>query len=140
METVKLHRLSRIRVPKGEDSPDSIVRSKAINIGDRARGQQILLEAQAHYMASAKFREERERNKKYAYGEQLDDIVNVDGVRMTEEEYIKRQGGVPLTMNLIQKHLRGVVGTFREQNSEPMCVARDREEQQEAETLSVLLQ
>jgi hypothetical protein len=140
METVKLHRLSRIRVPKGEDSPDSIVRSKAINMGDRARGQQILLEAQAHYMAAEKFREERERNKKYTYGNQLDDIVNVDGVPMTEEEYIKRQGGVPLTMNLIQKHLRGVVGTFREQNSEPMCVARDRDEQQEAETLSVLLQ
>lgn len=140
METVKLHRLSRIRVPKGKESPDSIERSKAINTDERARGQQILMEAQGHYMGAHKFREDRESNKKYAHGDQLSDMVSTEEGLMTEEQYIKKQGGVPLTMNLIQKQIRSVVGIFREQASEPLCVARDRDEQQEAETLSVLLQ
>ena len=139
MET-KLRRLSRITVPKGDRSPDSIVRSKAINMNDRARGQEILMEAQGHWMAMWKYREERALNKKYAYGDQLSEIVHVDGETMTEEKYIKKQGGVPLTMNLIRQQLVTVVGSYREQSSEPICVARDRDEQAEAETLSVLLQ
>ena len=139
MEKV-LHRLSRVTVPKGEKSPDSIKRSKAINSDDRARGQELLLEAQGHYMAEDRYRRERELNKKYTYGEQLSEIVSIDGEKMTEEAYIKKQGGVPLTMNLIRRQVKTVVGTFREQASEPICVARDRDEQTEAETLSVLLQ
>lgn len=140
MDNVKLHRLSRVRIAKGEKSPDSLVRSKAINSDDRSRGQRILMEAQGHYMAAAKFREEREKNKRYTYGDQLSDIVHVDGETMTEEEYIKMQGGVPLTMNLIRRQTRSILGIFREQASEPLCMARDREEQAEAETLSTVLQ
>ncbi|MCR5587992.1 MAG: hypothetical protein K6F72_00065 [Bacteroidales bacterium] len=136
----KLHRLSRITVPKGDRSPDSIVRSKAINMNDRARGQEILMEAQGHWMAMWKYREDRALNKKYAYGDQLSEIVHVDGETMTEEQYIKKQGGVPLTMNLIRQQMVIVVGSYREQAAEPICLARDRDEQAEAETLSVLLQ
>lgn len=135
-----MHRLSRVRMPRGAESPDSIERSKAINSGDRARGQEILLEAQGHYMAAAKFREERARNKRYNYGDQWGDVVCVDGVRMTEEEYIKKQGNVPLKNNLIRRLGRNVVGSFRSQQSEPICLARDRDEQREAETLTTLLQ
>ena len=98
------------------------------------------MEAQGHWMAMWKFREDRALNKKYAYGDQLSEIVHVDGETMTEEAYIKKQGGVPLTMNLIRRQIKTVIGTFREQASEPLCMARDRDEQTEAETLSVLLQ
>jgi len=140
MSKIALRRLSRITVPKGENSPDSIVRSKAVNMNDRSRGQEILMEAQGHWMAMWKFREDRALNKKYAYGDQLSEIVHVDGQTMTEEAYIKKQGGVPLTMNLIRQQMVTVVGSYREQASEPICLARDRDEQAEAETLSVLLQ
>ncbi len=136
----KLHRLSRVRMGSGKESADSVKRSKAINCSDRARGQGILLEAQGHYMAAYRFRAERDINKKYTYGDQLSDIVSVDGVPMTEEEYIKKQGGVPLTMNLIRRQTRSIVGIYREQAMEPLCTARDRDEQQEAETLSTVLQ
>lgn len=138
--TMKLHRKSRVTVGRGSESADSLVRSKAINSDNRARGQEILLQAQGHRMASMKYLLERERNKRYTYGDQWSDIVCVDGVRMTEEEYIKRQGNVPLKNNLIRRLVKNVIGSFRDQQAEPMCMARDRAEQQAAETLSTLLQ
>ena len=140
-ETMVIHLLSRVRgTSDARESADSIVRSKAINSDERARGQQVLLEAQGHYMASHQYRLDRERNKKYNFGDQLSDIVCVDGKMMTEEAYIKKQGGVPLITNLINRITNKVVGTFREQQSEPLCYARDRDEQKEAEALSTLLQ
>ncbi|MBR3784032.1 MAG: hypothetical protein IKJ78_06180 [Bacteroidales bacterium] len=143
MET-KLRRLSRITVPKGDRSPDSIVRSKAINMNDRARGQEILMEAQACYMSMHKFREERARNERYLNGDQWSDIIEIDegGItrRITEEKYLKEQGCVPLKTNLIRKKVDAVKGLFIGQQTEPTCIARDRDEQQEAETLSTLLQ
>lgn len=139
-EEMKLHRLSRVKLT-GKDNPDSVKRSKAINSDERARGQQILMQAQGHYMASYRYRLDRERNKKYNFGDQLSDIVYVKGEGyMTEEAYIKKQGGVPLITNLINRITNKVVGTFREQQSEPLCYARDRDEQKEAEVLSTLLQ
>lgn len=140
MAEKKLHRLSRVYSPQGAEDPDSIKRSKAINSDDRARGQEILLEAQGHRMAMAQYLNDRDRNKRYTYGDQWGDIVCVDGVRMTEEEYIKRQGNVPLKNNLIRRLVKNVIGSFRDQQSEPICLARDRDEQRYAETLSTLLQ
>lgn len=137
---MKLHRKSRVTVGGGRDSADSIARSKAINSDDRSRGQQVLMEAQGHYMAGWKFRKDRERNKRYHYGDQWGDVICVDGEKMTEEEYIKRQGNVPLKTNLIRRLTKNVLGTYRDQQAEPMCIARDRDEQQEAETLSTVLQ
>ena len=122
------------------ESMDSLVRSRAVNIGERSRGMAVLEEAQQHYAASYQFRLDRERNKRYNYGDQWSDYIVVDGVRMTEEEYIKRQGNVPLKNNLIRRLTRNVIGVYRNQATEPTCMARDRDEQKQAETLSTLLQ
>jgi hypothetical protein len=127
-------------MPKGRESMDSVERAKAINSEERQRGHAILMEAEGHYMAAYQYRKERERNKRYHYGNQWGDIICVDGVRMTEEQYIKKQGNVPLKNNLIRRLTKNVIGSFRDQQSEPSCFARDRDEQQEAETLSTLLQ
>lgn len=139
MEVV-LHRLSKVTMPKGRKDADSIKRSKAINSDDRARGQEVLMQAQAHYFKFMRYRLDYERNKRYTYGNQWGDIICVDGERMTEEEYIKRQGNFPMTNNLIRRYVRNVVSAYREQATEPTCVARDRAEQKQAETLSTVLQ
>lgn len=136
----KLHRLSRVMLPKEAESIDSLKYSKQINADDRARGQQILLEAQQYYSAMYKFRMDRERNKRYNYGDQWGDIVCVDGKKMTEEQYIKSQGSVPLKTNLIRKQVNTVIGLFLSQQNEPTCIARDRDEQRQAETMSTVLQ
>lgn len=139
MET-KLHRLSRVTKPKVDETADSIKYNKTVNANDRARGLKVLQEAQQYYSAMYKFRMERERNKRYNYGDQWGDIVCVDGKKMTEEEYIKSQGSVPLKTNLIRKQVNTIIGLFLSQQNEPTCIARDRDEQRQAETMSTVLQ
>ena len=127
-------------MPKTAESADSIKYSKAVNANDQARGLRVLQEAQQYYSAMYKFRVERERNKRYNYGDQWGDIVCVDGKKMTEEEYIKSQGSIPLKTNLIRKQVNTVIGLYLSQQNEPTCIARDRDEQRQAETMSTVLQ
>lgn len=109
------------------------------NCGDR-RAFDILMEAQYYWNQMADFRRERDRNKRYTYGKQWSDIVCVDGKKMTEEEYIKKQGNLPLKNNLIRRLVRNVLGVYRSQSKEPVCTARDRDEQKLGETMSTILQ
>lgn len=104
----------------------------------------VLMEANYYWLQMDDFRKERERNKRYTYGRQWDDLITVeiDGEKktMTEAEYIKRQGNVPLKNNLIRRLVRNVVGVFRNQDKEPTCTARDRDEQKIGETMTTILQ
>lgn len=100
----------------------------------------VLFQAQTYYSAMYRFRKDRERNKRYNYGDQWGDVVCVNGQRMTEEEYIRRQGSEPLKNNLIRPLVRDVVSVYRSQSTEPTCTARDRDEQKLAETMSTVLQ
>ena len=87
-----------------------------------------------------RFRRDRERNKRYVYGDQWSDIVCVNGRKMREEEYIMQQGNIPLKNNLMRRLVRNVIGTYRKQSTEPTCIARDRNEQKLGETMSTVLQ
>ena len=100
----------------------------------------LLMQAQAYWDNMHQFRKDRERCKNYTYGKQWDDVITVDGKQMTEEEYIKMQGSIPLKTNLIRRLVRNVIGLWRSQDKEPTCVARDRKEMKLGETLSTLLQ
>lgn len=139
MEEV-LHRLSRVIIPREEGGGDSVKRSRLRYGGDRGRAQAILFEAQIYYNAMYRFRRDRERCKRYNYGDQWGDVVCVDGKKMTEEQYILSQGNIPLKTNLIRRLVRNVIGVYRSQSTEPTCTARDRDEQQQAETMSTVLQ
>lgn len=106
----------------------------------KRRAFDVLLQAQQYWFNMESFRRTRERNKRYAYGDQWKDYVTVEGIVMTEEEYIRQQGNVPLKNNLIRRLIRNVMGVYRGQSKEPTCYARDRDEQQLGETMSVILQ
>lgn len=136
----RLLSMRRVRPLRDEDSADSLVRSRAINSDSRARGQQVLMEAQLHNFGMYRYRRDRLRCKRYNFGDQWGDVICVDGKKMTEEEYIKSQGNIPLKTNLIRRLVRNVVGVYRGEDTEPVCIARDREEQQQAETMTVALQ
>ena len=56
----------------------------------------LLMKAQQYWTNLDTFRRERNRNKRHTYGDQWGDAVHVDGKWMTEEQYIKHQGSVPL--------------------------------------------
>lgn len=104
------------------------------------RAFEVLWQAQQYWLAMDMFRRDRERNKNYNYGRQWDDYVCVNGSMIREEELIKKQGNVPLKNNLIRRLTSNILGTFRSQMKEPICIARDRDEQQYGETMSTVLQ
>lgn len=133
--TKKLRRLSQVG---GQKKIDSVGATKHHGEYDRAMG--VLLEARRSWDAMSRFRKDRERCKRYTYGDQWKDVVNVDGKTMTEEKYIMEQGSVPLKNNLIRRLVRNVLGAYLKQTKEPVCVARDRDEQRLGETMSTILQ
>lgn len=127
--------MSRIRGK--HSSLDTVQQSK--EHGNR-RAFDVLAEAQTYWNNMYRFREDRERNKRYNYGDQWKDNIKVDGKTMSEEEYIKSQGNVPLKNNLIRRLVNTVLGVYRQQAKEPICTARDRDEQKLGETMSTILQ
>ena len=134
----KLLPMSRIAPGRNDATEiDTVVSAK--RYGDR-RAFDILMEAQYYWSQMDDFRKDRERNKRYTYGFQWDDMICVDGKSMSEEEYIKSQGNVPLKNNLIRRLVRSVLGVYRSQSKEPTCTARDRDEQKLGETMSTILQ
>ena len=133
----KLLPMSRIAPGRNDAAEiDTVVSAK--RYGDR-RAFDILMEAQYYWSQMDDFRKDRERNKRYTYGFQWDDMICVDGKSMSEE-YIKSQGNVPLKNNLIRRLVRSVLGVYRSQSKEPTCTARDRDEQKLGETMSTILQ
>lgn len=122
---------------------DSVKESR--RFGNR-RAFDVLMEAQQYWSNMDRFRIDRERNKRYTYGDQWGDLITYEDskthrdVQMTEENYIKEQGSVPLKNNLIRRLVKNVLGVFRQQSKEPTCTARDRDEQRLGETMSTLLQ
>lgn len=134
---IPLSRISAKQLP-GHDQMNSVLKDGA---GDRLRGVTVLMEAQSYYDNMRRFRADRQRNKRYCYGDQWKDVITTgDGRHITEEQYIREQGSVPLKNNLIRRLVKSVVGIYRSQSKEPTCVARDREEQKLGETMSTLLQ
>lgn len=127
--------MSRIRGKHA--SLDTVHQSK--EHGNR-RAFDVLAEAQMYWNNMYRFREDRERNKRYNYGDQWKDKIKVDGKWISEEEYIKEQGNVPLKNNLIRRLVNTVLGVYRQQAKEPICTARDRDEQKLGETMSTILQ
>lgn len=136
MAKEKIRSLKAVTVRKKPEM-DSVAYAKKT---DNRRAFAVLMEAQVYWDNMFRFRQDRERNKRYCYGEQWKDMVTVEGKTMSEEEYIKSQGNVPLKNNLIRRLVRNVLGVYRSQSKEPTCVARDRDEQQLAETMSTVLQ
>lgn len=110
-----------------------------------SRAYDVLFEAQRYYDNMDVFRKDRERNKRYNYGNQWGDYIELHDrcgftKRITEEQYIREQGSEPLKNNLIRRLVKNVLGVYRSQSKEPTCTARDKDEQKYGETMSVVLQ
>lgn len=105
-----------------------------------SRHMDIILRASRAWDCMDQFRKDRERAKRYMYGDQWGDKVEYCGKTITEEEYIRQQGNIPLKNNLIRRLAKTVIGVYRNQNKTPSCIARDREEQKLGETMSTILE
>lgn len=83
-------------------------------------GEAILAEAMDCWQSWAAFRRERRRNKDYTFGRQWNDVIEVNGHRMREYDYIVSEGNIPLKNNLIRRIVRNVLGVFRSQLASQM--------------------
>jgi len=102
----------------------------------------VLHEAYIAWTSLDEFRDEARRNERYTFGNQWGDkIKNPNGCGyITEEDHIKNQGNVPLKNNRIRGIVRSVLGVFSNQQTEPVCVSRDRDKQTKGEMMSTTLQ
>lgn len=121
---------------------DTVERSK---LKGNRRGLNILYQVQDYWNNMETYRRERERVRRYVYGDQYSDKITVKtkiGCEkvMKEEEYIRSQGSEPLQNNHLWSVMRSMLGIFRSMNKEPYCSARDRDEQELSETMSTVLQ
>lgn len=128
-----------------EEELDSVRASKKRYQQPYERAYKVLFEAKRYYDNMGKFRKRRQRNKRYNYGNQWGDVIEIHskcgGVRrITEEQYIREQGNEPLKNNLIRRLVKNVLGVYRSQSKEPTCNARDKDEKKYGETMSVVLQ
>lgn len=139
-KNIVIMKTKRKLIPKSKLVDEEIDSVKREKLHDERVNFAILLQCQQYWNNLESFRKERERNKRYTYGDQWSDIVEVDGEKMTEEKYIESQGSVPLKNNLMRRLVRNVMGVYRAQMKEPTCVARDRDEQKLGETMSSIIQ
>lgn len=100
------------------------------------RGKDLAAFGRECWNAASEFRADRLRNKRYTFGDQWRDPVTVDGHVMSEEEYIRREGNIPLKNNLIRRLVRNVVGVFRKEFSEQLS-EWDAEERRHAAFLGM---
>ncbi|MDE6716786.1 MAG: hypothetical protein K2J70_01215 [Muribaculaceae bacterium] len=101
----------------------------------------LLERARRCWEALGDFRTERDRCKRFTYGDQWSDrMPGPDGRHVKEEAYIASQGHLPLKNNLIRRLVRNVLGVFRNQWAVPLCVARDPRERPQAAVMQRLLE
>lgn len=122
-------------MPKDEKAPIPAISTFA------REGSDVLEEAYAAWSAITNYREQRVRNRNYTFGKQWGDAIMLpDGRTVTEEQYLREQGKVPLKNNMIRQLIKNVLGQFRATQTEPVCIARDRREQELGELMSATMQ
>ncbi len=103
------------------------------------RNEELLMKAMRCWDNLADFRRERQRNKRFTYGDQWGDMIDAGGVRMSEEEYIISQGNMPLKNNIIRRIVRNVLGVFRSRYEIPRCELRNGLESEDTRSLQRML-
>ena len=104
------------------------------------RYMELLMACEHDWQLMRRFRNERERCKKFYFGDQWSDIVHVGGKDMTMDAYLRKQGTIPLKTNLVRRLGNSVTGVKLGQRMTPTCVARDRDEQKLGEMMTTALE
>lgn len=99
----------------------------------------LLARAQNSWNAMSQYRRDRDRCKRFTYGDQWSDIVESSGGLMSEEAEMRSHGRTPLKNNLIRRLVRNVLGVFRDRYAQPACIARDGSESLQAMVMQKLL-
>lgn len=100
----------------------------------------VLQDAFSAWHALDPLREKEKRHERYVFADQWGDKIVKDGHVMTEKANILEQGNVPLQNNRIRNIVRTVVGQFQNNQTEPVCISRERDDQETGELMSNTIQ
>lgn len=138
----KIPTLSRV-MPSSGKTFDSVKRRMERQSG-RKTDYELLQRCWQAWNNLEAVRMTRYRAKRYCYGDQWGDTVRVykNGYYydMTEREYLKRKGSVPLSNNVMVSILNTLVGMYAKQGTEPVCFARTRSSQSLSDMMSATMQ
>ncbi|MDR2413502.1 MAG: hypothetical protein LBD64_00760, partial [Odoribacteraceae bacterium] len=111
-------------------------------ISSRAEAIDVLMDAARCWYALDAARQKAARNERFTFGNQWGDRVfdPARGRMVSEEAHLMEQGVVPLQNNRIRGIVRSVLGVFATNRTEPLVVARDRDEQRKGELMSITMQ
>ena len=110
-----------------------------------SNNEELLLACQDMYDRLRTTRGKMMRSINYLLGRQWEDrILDPNGLytnqTIKEEDYIRRQGKVPLKYNIMNKSKKSIVGLYRQNKSEPVAIAHDRDEQKLGEMMTIAMQ
>lgn len=110
------------------------------NTYGRKRNPELLNRFYTAWINLSKFREDRDRSLRYVYGDQWSDEIMYKGRLIAEKNYIQSKGNIPLVNNIMRSLVNSVTGIYAKQDTEPVCFARNREQQAVGNMMTTALQ
>lgn len=138
-----------IRKPLGLKAMDSVAAAHSMPDYKKKNGAwpknlALLHRAEQAWLNMDDLRRQGARANRFVYGDQWADPITImiDGCRqtMTMREYLALDGHVPMQANQLRTTVDTIVGVLVKEQNEPICNARDRDEQQYGELMTAALQ
>ncbi|MDR1562200.1 MAG: hypothetical protein LBS54_03800 [Dysgonamonadaceae bacterium] len=104
------------------------------------KNNNVLTDAYIAWSSLRAFRDKAERMKRFTFGDQWGDAIKTDCGWVSERKSLIDEGVQPITNNMIRGMVRSVTGYFQSNQTEPVCIARERDDQQAGEMMSNTLQ
>lgn len=138
-EKIDFKRIKKVPMSPKKEIPKPMTSSK---FKSSEENTQLLERCRMYYDSLYEFRRKRKRCRDYHEGKQWNDkIYSSEHKRwMTEEEYIKLQGRVPLKQNRIREKVKNMTGQWRSNDIQSMVLSRTKENSEASEMMSNALQ
>jgi len=102
---------------------------------------ELLDRCKRYYESLEYLRTENERNDRYVRGDQLSDtITDPDtGEQITEEAYIRKQGRMPIVINIMFMIIKPIISLFSSKHLEPFVLMRDESKRRVGRVLTAMM-
>lgn len=133
--------LNDVRPLQKDNRHDSVKERRKRSLQTEKYDLDLLNECVRSFNNKDEWRQERATNLRYLFGNQWGDYIHVHGLgSMTEEDWIKMQGNVPLKNNVMVSLWMTVFGLHAKQETEPVCYARTEDSKTLSDMMSAALQ
>lgn len=136
---IKSGRIANSKVSSSTPSRNSLT---ATELSEVTENRRLLERVYTHWRSLADFRKRRARARDYFRGYQWRDLIEdpLTKEMVTEEDYIKSQGKVPLKQNLIRQMVKNLLGQYRSNPTQTIILSRVAEKANETEMMTNAIQ